>query len=92
MADSIIATRPRLYDKLVLRVDSAFVPEAKFVVEVLGVRSAAGVTGNARNGFAIPKKPAPAATDSTAAAKDSTATPAPAPPPADSTPPPAPKP
>ncbi|MBK8004300.1 MAG: Ig-like domain-containing protein [Gemmatimonadetes bacterium] len=92
VADSIIATRPRLYDKLVLRVDSAFVPEAKFVVEVLGVRSAAGVPGTARNGFAIPKKPAQAATDSTAAARDSTATPAPARPPADSAPPPAPKP
>lgn len=59
-ADSLIASRPRLTDRLVLRVDSAFVPETRFVLEVSGIRSAAGVAGDAKAGLQIPKpKPVP---------------------------------
>ena len=35
-ADSILKTRPTLFDKMVLRVDTAFVPEARYQLEVLG--------------------------------------------------------
>ena len=69
VADSIIASRPKLYDRMVLRVDRAFVPETKYLVTISGIRSAAGVAGNPKAVLAIPKPkpvPPPAATDSTA--------------------------
>jgi hypothetical protein len=72
-ADSILKTRPTLFDKMVLRVDTAFVPEARYQLEVLGIRSAAGVAGDAKSGFVIPKpKPPPAPADTTAQRADST--------------------
>jgi hypothetical protein len=80
LVEGIIASRPRLFDKLVLRVDSAWTAEARYLVEIKGIRSAAGVAGDAKNVLAIPKPPPPppAPKDSTAA--DSTAPPpAPAP-------------
>jgi hypothetical protein len=84
-ADSIVATRPRLFDRLVIRVDSAFVPESKYVVILEGIRTAAGVAASPKAVLAIPKpKPVvPPAADSlkAAAAPDSLR------PPADSTPP-----
>ncbi len=80
--NAILASRPALFDKLVLRVDSAFTPDARYILEVRGIRSAAGVAGDSRNVLAIPKPPPPAAKDTTAAAGDSTRTPPPAPPPA----------
>jgi hypothetical protein len=86
LADSILATRPKLFDKLVLRVDSAFVPEARYAVEIQGIRSAAGVAGTARTGFVIPKKETPAPADSLQAPADSLRAPA------DSAPPPNPAP
>jgi len=79
--DSLIHSRPALFDKLILRVDSAFVPNTKYLLEVRGIRSAAGVAADARGVLAIPK-PKPVATpaaDSTAFPTDSLA------PPADST-------
>lgn len=91
-ADSILKSRPVLFDKLVLRVDSAFVPEAKYEIQIKGIRSAAGVAGDAKSLLAIPKPkpvPPPAAADS--AAQDSLKAVAPAdslkklPAPADST-------
>lgn len=71
-ADSILATRPPLFDKLVLRVDSAFRHDTRYLVEVLGIRSAAGVTGDARNVLVIPKPPPPKPTPPDSAAADST--------------------
>jgi hypothetical protein len=76
-ADSIIKTRPALFDKLILRVDSAFVPQTKFDLQIRGIRSAAGVSGDAKSVLAIPKpKPVlkPETKDSTAAAVDSVKT------------------
>ena len=73
-ADSIIKSRPALFDKLILRVDSAFVPQTKFDLQIRGIRSAAGVAGDAKSVLAIPKpKPVPKleAKDSTAAPGDS---------------------
>lgn len=83
-ADSLIATRPRLTDKLVLRVDSAFTPETRYVLDVRGIRSAAGVAGDARAGFVIPKPkslPKLEGGDSTAVQADSLAPPPSRPPP-----------
>jgi len=87
--DSVLALRPPLYDKLVLRTDSAFQPESRFIVEVLGIRSAAGVAGDARNVLVIPKPPPPPPprADSAAVRPDSAARPA-----TDSVPKPAPAP
>jgi hypothetical protein len=79
-ADSIIKSRPALFDKLVLRVDTAFAPEARYQLEIAGIRSAAGVAGDAKSGFVVPKpKPPPTLPpgDSTAQRVDSM----PAPPP-----------
>ncbi len=87
--DSIIKSRPALFDKLVLRTDSAFVPEARYIIEVLGIRSAAGVSGDTRNVLVIPKRPPPPKPDSTTVKPDSAAAvsdslPGPVPPPAPS--------
>jgi len=73
-ADSIIKSRPALFDRLILRVDSAFVPLSKFDLQIRGIRSAAGVSGDAKSVLVIPKPRPPAkpeATDSTAAPADS---------------------
>jgi hypothetical protein len=73
-ADSILRSRPALYDKLVLRVESPFVPEGRYLIEIRGLRSVAGVTGDARGVLAIPKPRAviPLASDSAAVPTDST--------------------
>jgi hypothetical protein len=64
VAESLLKTRPKLYQALVIRVDTAFVPEAKYLVEVTGVRSASGVAApSARGVLAIPKKPPPSPLD-----------------------------
>lgn len=93
-ADSIIKTRPVLFDKLVLRVDSAFPTETRYVLEIHGIRSAAGVAGEARSGFvtAKPKPPPKARTDSTQADSTKAKLPHGQPAPADTAAPPAPKP
>jgi len=71
--DSIIATRPRLTDKMVLRVDRAFQFDTRYLLEVRGLRSAAGIAADSRAALAIPKPRAGAAP----AAADSLAPPAP---------------
>ncbi len=79
VTDSIIASRPALFDKLVLRVDSAFRPDTKYVLEIRRIRSAAGVTGEARNVLAIPKPPPPRPAPADSVAADSTRPAAPVP-------------
>ena len=59
VAESLLKTRPKLFSALVIRVDSAFVPESKYLVEINQIRSAAGVAGSARGVLAIPKRPPP---------------------------------
>lgn len=80
-ADSIIKSRPALFDRLILRVDSAFVPLSKFDLQIRGIRSAAGVVADAKSVLAIPKPKPPAKTetkDSTGTSADSAKTRAPA--------------
>lgn len=60
-AESLLKSRPKLFQALVVRVDSAFEPEGKYLVEISGVRSAAGAVSTARGVLAIPKRPPPAA-------------------------------
>ena len=59
VAESLLKTRPKLVTALVIRVDSTFVPESKYLVEISRIRSAAGVSGSARGVLAIPKRPPP---------------------------------
>ncbi|HSB55846.1 MAG TPA: hypothetical protein VLD58_15900, partial [Gemmatimonadales bacterium] len=70
-ADSIIKSRPRLIPSLVIRVDSAWVPETKYLIEVTGVKSAAGVPGTSKSVLAIPKRVVPPARDSLKVTRDS---------------------
>ncbi|HWA57184.1 MAG TPA: Ig-like domain-containing protein [Gemmatimonadales bacterium] len=67
VAESILKSRPKLAQSLVLRVDSAFVPETKYLVEFRGIRSAAGVAGDAKGVLVIPKRPPPPPVDTTRA-------------------------
>ena len=73
-ADSILRSRPALYDKLVLRVERPFVPESRYLIQIRGLRSVAGVTGDAVGVLAIPKPRAvvPLASDTAAVSADST--------------------
>jgi hypothetical protein len=51
----LLAQRPPLFDKLVLRVDSALKQGAKYLVDVPGIRNVNGVASEeARAGFAVP--------------------------------------
>lgn len=79
VTDSIIASRPALFDKLVLRVDSAFRADTKYVLEIRRIRSAAGVEGSAKNVLAIPKPPPPRPAPADSVAADSTKPAAPVP-------------
>jgi hypothetical protein len=53
-----LTTRPRLSDQLVLRVRSPWKPESKYEIELRGVRSVSGVTGEAKGVLTIPKREA----------------------------------
>jgi Big-like domain-containing protein len=51
----LLAQRPALFDKLVIRVDSALKPGGKYVVDVPGIRNVNGVASEeTRAGFAMP--------------------------------------
>ena len=52
----LLAQRPALFDKLVLRVDSALKPAGKYLVDVPGIRNVNGVASEeARAGFTVPE-------------------------------------
>ncbi len=55
-ASQPLTTRPRLSDQLVLRVAAPWKPEAKYEVELSGIRSVSGVSGDAKGVLAIPKR------------------------------------
>lgn len=70
----ILRQRPIPYDKLVLRIDTLFVPGEKYYVEVRGTRNLNGATADGHAVLVIPKRTPPPAQrpDSARAAKDST--------------------
>ena len=69
----ILRRRPVPYDKLVLRVDTLFIPGEKYYVEVRGARNLNGATADGHAVLVIPKRPPPVQRpDSARAAKDST--------------------
>ena len=55
----LLAARPYLTDRLVLRTTTALQPQSKYVVEVTGIRNVNGATGTSTNGFTVPKPPPP---------------------------------
>jgi Bacterial Ig-like domain len=54
-----LTTKPPLYDKLYIRLDTTLIPGAKYVIDVKGVRSVSGVTGDAFLGLQVPVPPKP---------------------------------
>jgi hypothetical protein len=72
----ILRQRPVPFDKLVLRLDTLFIPGEKYYVEVRGARNLNGATADGHAVLVIPKpKPPPAPAqrpDSAGAPKDST--------------------
>jgi hypothetical protein len=64
-----LTSRPALTDRLVLRVPQPWKPAGRYEVEIRGLRTVSGVTGDVRGAMTV--KP-PAAIDSTARGADST--------------------
>ncbi len=68
-ADSLLKTRPPLTTRLMVRTVEPLPPDTKYIVELQGIRSAAGVaTPSTRQVLVIPKPPPPPPPDSTARA------------------------
>jgi hypothetical protein len=61
----LLAQRPPLSDQVVIRVDSAFVRGAKYVVDMRGVRGVGGGESDAHGGLTIPPAPKRPAADTT---------------------------
>ena len=59
-----LTSRPPLTDQLILRVPQPWKPEGRYEVEIRGIRSVSGVTGNVRGGMSVKLVAAP---DTTAA-------------------------
>lgn len=55
-ANKPLTTRPQLSDQLVLRVSRPWKPEAKYELELHGVRNVSGVAGDANGVLTIPKR------------------------------------
>jgi len=75
---ALLAQRPALQNRLVIRMSTPFVPGRKYVLEITGLRGLGGTTGDARGGLAVPEA-RPTKADTTArpptvepAASDST--------------------
>ncbi len=57
-------SRPPLYDKLVLRVTTPWIPEGRYYLEVLNLRNVSGAPGDPKGGFQIPPRRPAAVPDS----------------------------
>ncbi len=55
-ANQPLTSRPRLADQLVLRVPAPWKPETKYELELRGVRSVSGVTGDVKGVLTVPKR------------------------------------
>jgi hypothetical protein len=71
----LLAQRPPLQSRMVLRVPTPFTPGAKYLLEIADLRGLGGVVGNVRGGLAVPV-PKPVKTDSTSRRQDLPAPPA----------------
>lgn len=58
-ANEPLASRPPLFDRLVLRVPRPWAPGSRLVLEVRGIRNVNGVAGSAVNVVAVPEKRKP---------------------------------
>lgn len=71
---AIFGTRPPLSASVVVEAEAPWAPDARYVIEILGLRSAAGYTVDTlRVVFIAPPAPAPPPSDSTAAPSDTAA-------------------
>ena len=61
---ALLAQRPALQQRLVIRMPTPFVPGKKYVLEITGLRGLGGAIGNVRGGLAVPE-PKPVKADST---------------------------
>lgn len=68
---ALLASRPVLEDKLILRVPGRFVPDGKYALEIQALRGLSGAPGNVRAGLVVPAAK-PVKPDSTKAGADST--------------------
>ncbi|HWA40203.1 MAG TPA: hypothetical protein VG712_01245, partial [Gemmatimonadales bacterium] len=71
----LLASRPPLGDKVVLRVAAPLAYSASYAVEIIGVRNVNRVAGRAVGGFKTPAPPPPPKAAADSAAADSTARP-----------------
>ncbi|MEO8199449.1 MAG: Ig-like domain-containing protein [Gemmatimonadota bacterium] len=63
-SNAILATRPVLTDRMVLRVGTVLKPGAKYQVEVRGIRNVSRVPADSRSLLTIPETPPPSPADS----------------------------
>jgi hypothetical protein len=68
MPEAPRASRPPLFDRLVLRVAKPWAAGSRLVLEVRGVRNVTGVSGTAVGVLAVPEAPKPSPADTTAGA------------------------
>jgi len=72
---ALLAERPPLQSRLVLRVPTRFTSGGKYLLEIADLRGLGGAVGNVRGGLAVPV-PKPVKTDSTSRRQDLPAPPA----------------
>ena len=58
-AQSVLDERPRLFDRLVLRLAEPLVPDGRYFISVSGIRNVNGVTGEGGAGLVVPPPPPP---------------------------------
>jgi hypothetical protein len=69
---AILSSRPVLFDHLIARIATRFIPGRQYSIQVLGIRNVNRVAGDSRLPLPIPERPPPAPADSvTPAAGDS---------------------
>ena len=72
-AQAILKQRPRLSDRLVVRIAQVLTPGSRYVVQLNGIRNVNGVPADSRQLLSVPELPPPPADTLTPAPADSTA-------------------
>jgi hypothetical protein len=70
---ALLASRPPLTDRMVLRLGQVLQPGSRYVIQVTGIRNLNGAMADSRQLLTIPERPPPA--DSVKVAPDSTTRP-----------------